>query len=76
MTAISISILLSLYLIPSFVALFRHHHNISGVVIVNVLTGWTLVGWIAALVMACLRDPQPITPPALYNTETGERLTR
>lgn len=74
-TSITIGIVLSLYLIPSFVALFRHHHNISGVLIVNVLTGWTGLGWIAALVMACLPGPaKPAAPAALYDTQTGERL--
>ncbi len=69
--AVTISILLSLYLVPSFVALFRHHSNISGVVLVNILAGWTVVGWIGALIMACL--PGPERSP-VFDTRTGERL--
>lgn len=41
------------YLLPWAVALSRGRSNQAGVAIVTVLTGWTGVGWIAALVMAC-----------------------
>ena len=75
---VTLSILLSLYLIPTFVALLRHHHNISGVFVVNLLTGWTVIGWIAALIMACMPKPTPaviVQPmPPLFDTETGKRL--
>ena len=82
MTSLDVGILISLYLLPSFIALLRHHHNVSGIVIVNVLTGWTGVGWIAALVMACLPGPpaaaqgQVLIPTAhgLYDANTGERI--
>jgi hypothetical protein len=74
MTSLDWGILISLYLIPTFIALLRHHHNVSGVVIVNVLTGWTGRGWIAALVMACLPGPKPSEPAAKYDVYTGERI--
>jgi len=73
---ITIGILISLYLLPSFVALLRHHTNMSGVVIVNVLTGWTVIGWIAALVMACWSQPPAVAPADKYDVYTGERLSR
>jgi hypothetical protein len=75
----SISILLSFYLVPTFVALLRHHHNVSGVFVVNLLTGWTVIGWIAALIMACMPKPTPAVIvqqplPPLFDTTTGKRL--
>lgn len=75
---LTIGILISLYLLPSFVALLRHHHNVSGVVLVNVLAGWTVLGWIAALVMACLPGPaEPVAPavlPPRFDVYTGARI--
>ena len=41
-----------MYMLPTLIASLRHH-NVGGVAIVNVLTGWTVIGWFAALVMAC-----------------------
>jgi hypothetical protein len=45
-------IALVLYVVPIIVALVRHRANIVQVVIVNLLLGWTVIGWIIALVMA------------------------
>jgi hypothetical protein len=74
MTSTDVGILISLYLIPTFIALLRHHHNVSGVFLVNLLVGWTGLGWIAALVMACLPGPKPAESAAKYDVYTGERL--
>ena len=41
------------YFFPFIVAALRGHHNMGGVFIVNLLLGWTLIGWIIAFVMAC-----------------------
>jgi hypothetical protein len=42
-----------LYFLPWAVAATRGRPNTGGVFLVNLLVGWTLIGWIAALVMAC-----------------------
>lgn len=52
-TLFGISFLIGLYMLPTIVAAARKHRKTGGVAIVNVLTGWTFIGWIAALVMAC-----------------------
>ena len=44
-----------LYLLPSIIALDRKVANKWSVVVINVLLGWTLVGWAVALAMA-VRD--------------------
>jgi hypothetical protein len=49
---------LALYLIPLGVGLVRRVPDIEAVAAVNVLLGWTFVGWVAALAMA-LRSPRP-----------------
>jgi hypothetical protein len=52
---------LIVYLFPSIVALVRRRRvsSVGWVVIINVLLGWTLVGWVVALIMA-FRVSQPI----------------
>ena len=47
--------LIAFYLLPSFIAVGR---GIRGVVRLNVLTGWTGVGWFVALAIACRRRPR------------------
>lgn len=44
-----------LYIIPMLVALDKGHKNFPGVMLVNLFLGWTLVGWIAALIWASHR---------------------
>jgi len=43
---------LVLYLIPFMVAVARNHDLPGGVLVVNLLLGWTVVGWLGALVWA------------------------
>lgn len=45
-------ILLGLYLLPSFVASSRRHRNANAIIVLNLLLGWTFLGWVAALVWA------------------------
>lgn len=39
-----------LYLIPAFVAGLRGHHNAGAIAALNILLGWTFLGWVGALV--------------------------
>jgi hypothetical protein len=53
------AVLTGFYLLPWAIAATRSKQNTGVIVLINVLLGWTFIGWIAALVMACLNDPQP-----------------
>lgn len=46
---ISITIIF-LYMLPSLVASGRSHANASAIVVLNLFLGWTVLGWIGALV--------------------------
>src|SRR6478672_3404333 len=48
--------MLGFYLIPTLVAWSHEHHHLYAIVFLNVLSGWTLVGWIGALVWAFKRE--------------------
>jgi hypothetical protein len=41
------------YMLPWAIAATRGKSNATAIAVVNLLTGWTFVGWIVALVMAC-----------------------
>lgn len=45
-----------IYLIPSVVAFGNGHRNKAAILMLNVLLGWTFLGWVAALVWAMTRD--------------------
>jgi hypothetical protein len=49
---------LALYFIPSLIALLLRN-RFGTVFLVNLLTGWTTIGWVVALVFAVLREDVP-----------------
>ena len=51
---LTILLIVGAYLLPSVIAFSRGHRNTLGVVILNILLGWTLLGWIAALIWSVL----------------------
>jgi hypothetical protein len=53
-------IMLGIYLIPTLVAWSQEHHHLYAIAFLNVLSGWTLVGWIGALVWAF--KPEELRP--------------
>ena len=44
------------YFIPAFVASVRLHHNAMAISVLNLLLGWTVIGWSVALVWACTQS--------------------
>ena len=75
-----LAVLTGFYLLPWAVAATRGRRNVAAVALVDLLLGWTLVGWVVALVMACGADrpvvlvqhtyapwgPPPAPAPALW----------
>lgn len=53
----------ALYLLPVLIGLARRLPDIGPLAVINILLGWTLLGWAAALAMA-LRTVHP-APPAV-----------
>ena len=54
------------WLAPVIVAVARENRNRNQVIIVDLLTGWTGIGWVVALVMAFQAKPVPAPPPYQY----------
>jgi hypothetical protein len=50
--------ILALYFIPAGLASSRKHHNTGAIFAVNLFFGWTVIGWLVALIWA-LTNPPP-----------------
>ena len=61
-TAAGLALSLALLFLPTLVARSRHHPNTPAIFLVNLFFGWSLIGWVVALVWAYTRP----TIPALY----------
>ena len=62
------AILIAGYFLPTIIAGRRKHHNLGAIIAVNLLLGWTLLGWLIALIwsLTAVRNPyapQPTYPP-------------
>jgi hypothetical protein len=55
-SAAIIFLLIVSYMLPGIVACARRHRNRLAIGMLNLLLGWTLLGWIGALVWACTAD--------------------
>jgi RsiW-degrading membrane proteinase PrsW (M82 family) len=58
---------IAVYFLPTIVAASRHKRSENAIVALNLLLGWTLIGWIVALVWALTADPPDpiVVAPAL-----------
>jgi hypothetical protein len=48
---------IALYFLPAIIAAARHTHNATGILLLNLFLGWTVVGWFVALLMAISSAP-------------------
>lgn len=48
--------LLIVYFLPSIVAGTRKKRNANAITVLNLFLGWTLIGWVIALVWAAMND--------------------
>ena len=53
------TVFLLLYFIPTIVAAMREHHQQGAIFMLNLLLGWTVLGWAAALIWACTAVNRP-----------------
>jgi hypothetical protein len=44
---------IGLYFLPTIVAVTRKVTNTGSVAVINFFLGWTMIGWVVALAMAC-----------------------
>jgi len=72
-TIVLLPVLLLAYFTPVLIAVLRKHRFTTAIGLINFLLGWTIVGWMAAIVWAVNKDvretaedPEPMAEP-LYS---------
>lgn len=58
MEALILILILAVYFVPAFVAANREHRNRLAISMLNLFLGWTLLGWVIALVWACTANTE------------------
>jgi hypothetical protein len=51
-----------IYLFPAYIAIRRKHKLTTLIYIINLFLGWTLLGWIISLILACLKASETKNP--------------
>lgn len=47
---------LLVYFLPAIIAAIKKKRNLAAIIILNILTGWTFIGWIIALIWSITSD--------------------
>lgn len=45
-----------MYFLPSIIALVRGKRDITAIILLNLFLGWTVIGWVVALIWAAKHD--------------------
>ncbi len=66
---LALGVILVLYFVPYVVAKQNKKENSQAIGALNLFLGWTLVGWVVALVWAMSKDPKAsqTVPPVIMN---------
>lgn len=59
---IGILLCLTIYMLPAGIGIIRGRSNAGAIFVLNLFLGWTLIGWVIALVWAVADDNKKITP--------------
>lgn len=52
------ALIAALYFVPAITARLRKHHNALAIFWTNLLLGWTVIGWVVALIWSCTNQPR------------------
>jgi uncharacterized membrane protein len=53
-TILMLMAIVLIYMLPTFIAFGREHPRRQEITVVNIILGWTLIGWIGAFLWATL----------------------
>lgn len=57
-------VMVPIYFVPLIVAAARRSRSLLGIGLLNVLAGWTFVGWVGALIWAVASESSTVVAPA------------
>ena len=46
----------ALYLLPTWIALFRGKKQRLAICLINIFAGWTVIGWLGSLIWASIKE--------------------
>ena len=61
----------ALYLLPFIIGDIRGVPNVGSILVINLFLGWTFIGWVVALAMACRSKSTPVTDVSAQQPPPG-----
>lgn len=61
----------AVYFLPTIVCINRRHLNSNAISILNLLLGWTLIGWVVAIIWAMTASTETAESPASMTVAKG-----
>lgn len=66
-------ILIGIYLIPTIIAICRKAYYAAAAITINILLGWTFLGWVIALILSLLNTPNRTPQQIVINQVVGDK---
>jgi hypothetical protein len=57
--AVVVLLILGAYFLPTIIAIARGHRQAVAIFLLNLFLGWTMLGWVGALVWSAVNDCEP-----------------
>jgi hypothetical protein len=48
----------AIHFLPTIIAALRNSRHVVAIFLINLFLGWTVIGWIVALIWACTSQPK------------------
>jgi len=74
-------LLLGVYFLPTIIALCRKAHYMTATILINILFGWTFIGWVVALILSLINRVEPqvtinVVQDKIAKTTTKKKTTK
>lgn len=74
---LALTVVFGIYFLPAIVASKNKKSNADSVALLNLFLGWTLIGWVVALVWATTTDaPKPVVMQKEAPSTTADELLK
>lgn len=71
-----VGVMLVLYELPAIVAYRRDHRQFPAILLLNILLGWTILGWVAAFIWSCVAESVAEEIPIAPSVKFPRRVRR
>ena len=70
--SLTVCAVMSLYFLPAIIAYLKHRRDILSIFVLNLLLGWTLIGWVIGLVWSLMPEKEEV----FYELPTKKYIKR